>query len=329
MKYIPPRFERLSEMAAIDVGRLTEDGARKILEGIRWPKGIECPHCKGKDIVRINGKSDTVRDGLLRCKICRKQFTITVGTIMERSHITLRQWIQAFYSMCAHKKGVSSLQLKRDLGLHSYRSAWHLTHRIRLAMGHDPLANLLKGIVEVDETYIGGKPRKDGGRGHNKRGRGTKKSPVMAMVEREGNIVSKPIENVTADTLKSAIREAVDNESRIMTDEWKGYSGIGQEFNGGHGVVNHRIGEYVRGDISTNTAESYFALLKRGVHGTFHHISKKHLPRYCNEFSFRWDNRKTSDGERTEEAVRGMKGKRLLLKDLIGNKKKDLEPQNN
>ena len=164
MKYIPPKFERLSEMAAIDVGRLTEDEARKILEGIRWPKGIECPHCKGKDVVRINGKSDTVRDGLLRCKGCRKQFTVTVGTIMERSHITLRQWVQAFHSMCAHKKGVSSLQIK-DLGLHSYRSAWHLTHRIRLAMSYDPLASLLKGVVEVDETYVGGKPRKGGNGG--------------------------------------------------------------------------------------------------------------------------------------------------------------------
>ncbi len=156
MKYIPPKFETLSEMAAIDVGRLTEDEARGILEGIRWPDGIECPHCKGKDIVRINGKSEKVRDGLLRCKECRKQFTVTVGTIMERSHITLRQWVQAFYSMCSHKKGVSSLQLQRNLGLHSYRSAWHLTHGIRSAMREDPLASLLKGIVEVDEAYMGG-----------------------------------------------------------------------------------------------------------------------------------------------------------------------------
>ena len=252
MKYIPPKFETLSEMAAIDVGRLTEDEARKILECIRWPDGIECPHCKDKDIVRINGKSEKVRDGLLRCKSCRKQFTVTVGTIMERSHITLRQWVQAFHSMCSHKKGVSSLQLQRNLGLHSYRSAWHLTHRIRSAMREDPLASLLKGIVEVDETYIGGKPRKTETGESNKRGRGTKKAPVMAMVEREGNIISKPIENVTAKTLKSAIRQAVDRESTIMTDEWTSYQGIGSEFKGGHGVINHEIGEYVRADVSTN-----------------------------------------------------------------------------
>jgi len=320
MKYIPPKFETLSEMAAIDVGRLTEDEAREILEGIRWPDGIECPHCKSKDVVRINGKSEKVRDGLLRCKECRKQFTVTVGTIMERSHITLRQWVQAFYSMCSHKKGVSSLQLQRNLGLHSYRSAWHLTHRIRSAMREDPLASLLKGIVEVDETYIGGKPKKTETGEPNKRGRGTKKASVMAMVEREGNIVSKPIENVTAKTLKTAIRQAVDRESTIMTDEFPSYSGIGSEFKGGHAVINHGLGEYVRADVSTNTAESFFALLKRGVHGTFHHISKKHLARYCNEFSFRWDNRKVTDGERAEEAVRNMGGKRLMLKDLLGTR---------
>jgi transposase-like protein len=323
MKYIPPQFETLSEMASIDVGRLTENQAREILEKLRWPKGIECIHCKSKNVVRINGKAQKVRDGLLRCKDCRKQFTVTVGTIMERSHITLRQWVQAFYSMCSHKKGVSSLQLQRNLGLHSYRSAWHLTHRIRAAMKEDPLASLLKGVIEVDETYIGGKPRKGGNGEPNKRGRGTKKAPVMAMVERNGKIVSRPIENVTAKTLKSAIREAVDEESKIMTDEWGCYEGIGKEFKGGHETVNHGLGEYVRGDVSTNTAESFFALLKRGVHGTFHHISKKHLSRYCNEFSFRWDNRKVNDGKRTEEAVKGSKGKRLMLKDLLRNERKD------
>jgi transposase-like protein len=196
-------------------------------------------------------------------------------------------------------------------------------------MKEDPLASLLKGIVEVDETYIGGKPKKGGNGEPNKRGRGTKKAPVMAMVERDGNIVSKPIENVTAKTLKSAIRKAVDKESRIMTDEWGCYEGIGQEFKGGHETVNHSLGEYSRGDVSTNTAESYFALLKRGVHGTFYHISKKHLSRYCDEFSFRWDNRKVDDGERTEEVVKGMAGKRLMLKDLIGNGRKGLRIENN
>jgi transposase-like protein len=174
-------------------------------------------------------------------------------------------------------------------------------------------AKKLKGVVEVDETYIGGKPRKDNGK-DNKRGRGTKKTAVMALIERKGNAISKPVEGVNAKSLKSAIREMVDKSSTLMTDEWPAYSGIGREFAGGHNVINHGSGEYVNGDISTNTAESYFALLKRGVHGTFHHISKQHLHRYCDEFSFRWNHRKVSDGERATQAIKGIEGKRLLLK---------------
>jgi len=318
MKYIPPKFERFSEMSAIDVGRLTEDEARNILENIRWPKGIKCAHCGSENVTRIKAKSEKVRDGLIQCNHCRKQFTVMIGTVMEDSHITLRQWVQAFHSMCSHKKGISALQLQRNLGLGSYKSAWHLAHRIRLAMKEGSLSVSLKGTVEVDETYIGGKPRKDGNGEPNKRGRGTKKAPVMAMVERNGKIISKPVENVTAKTLKSAIREAVDSEAKIITDEYKSYTGIDKDFKGGHETVNHGLGEYAKGDINTNTAESFFALLKRGVHGTFHHISKKHLEKYCNEFSFRWDNRKVTDGERAENAVKGFVGKRLMLKNLLG-----------
>lgn len=317
MKYIPPKFDKLADMAAIDVGRLTEDEARRVLENIRWPDGIRCAHCGSDNVTRLNSKSEKTRDGVIQCNACRGQFTVMKGTVMEDSHITLRQWVQAFHSMSSHKKGVSALQLKRNLGLHSYGSAWHLAHRIRLAMKEGALARLLKGVVEVDETYIGGKPR--GGTGKHKRGRGTKKAPVLAMVEREGNVISKPIKNVTAKTLKSAIREVVNKESKIMTDEWGCYKGIGKEFKGGHETVNHGLKEYVRGDVSTNTAESFFALLKRGVHGTFHHISKKHLNRYCDEFGFRWDHRRISDGERATQAVKGMEGKRLMLRDLIGN----------
>ncbi|MFC2169912.1 IS1595 family transposase, partial [Acidobacteriota bacterium] len=303
----------LNEMAAIDVGRLTEKEARGILEGLRWPDGIECPHCKGNDITRINAKSEKVRDGLIQCNSCRGQFTVTVGTVMHRSHITLRQWVQAFYSICTHKKGVSALQLQRNLGLGSYRSAWHLAHRIRLAMKLDPLASKLKGVVEVDETYIGGKPRK-GSEKKSKRGRGTEKFPVMALVEREGRIVSKPIDNISAKTLKKAIRDAVNKDSMIITDEWRSYHGIGKEFAGGHEKIYHGDGEYSRDGISTNTAESYFALLKRGIHGSFHHVSKQHLSRYCDEFSLRWNHRKVNDGTRAEFAIKGAEGKRLVYK---------------
>lgn len=314
MKYKPPKFKKLSQMAYIDVCRLTEDEARTILENIRWPKGPVCPHCNSKRITRLNPKSEKVRDGVIQCNDCRGQFTVTVGTVMHRSHITLRQWVQAFYSMCSHKKGVSALQLQRNLGLHSYKSAWHLAHRIRAAMKEGPFAKGLKGTVEVDETYVGGKPRKKKDKDNNKRGRGTKKTPIMVLVERGGKAISKPIKRVDAASLKTAIRELVNRKSTIMTDEWAAYQGIGLEFVGGHGVVNHNLGQYVNGDISTNTAESYFALLKRGVNGVFHHISKQHLARYCHEFSFRWNFRKVSDGERAEAAIKGAIGKRLTYR---------------
>lgn len=321
MKYVPPKFDKLSDMSAIDVGRLTEDEARTILEAIRWPDGPVCPHCGVKTVTRLSN-SEKYRDGLFQCNGCRGQFTVILGTVMQGSHITLRQWVQAFHSMCSHKKGVSALQLQRNLGLRSYHSAWFLAHRIRLAMKSDPLASKLKGIVEVDETYVGGKPRKgkrdeNGDLIVNKRGRGTKKVPVVALVERDGRIRTRVVEHVNANNLKAAIRENVNPKAAIQTDDLNLYDGIGQEFEGGHQTVNHSQGEYSRAGVNTNTVESFFALLKRGVHGTFHHISKTHLHRYCDEFSFRWDERKVTDGERAVEAIRGAEGKRLVYKEAV------------
>lgn len=309
-------------MASIDVGRLTEDEARNILEGIRWPNGIACPHCGSMCITRLQAKSDKIRDGVIQCNDCRQQFTVTVGTIMHRSHITLRQWVQAFYAMCASKKGISALQLQRNLGLHSYKSAWHLAHRIRSAMRAKPSDNILNGIVEVDETFVGARrPRKTQKEMMNgkdfRKGKRTRKVPVMVLVERDGRSVSKPIRRLSAKTLKSAIRKMVDHDSTIMTDDFSSYSGIGKDFTGGHKTINHSLGQYANGDITTNTAESYFALLKRGVHGTFHHVSKHHLKRYCDEFSFRWNHRKVNDGTRAEAAIRGAEGRRLTYKRAV------------
>jgi transposase-like protein len=177
-------------------------------------------------------------------------------------------------------------------------------------MREEPLAGALKGTIEADETYIGGKSH--GG----KRGRGApKKTVVLALVERKGRVRAKPVETISANELKSVIRNNVDKDARIMTDELPSYAGIGKEFKGGHEIVHHGEGEYARGkdyDIHVNGAESYFALLKRGIHGTFHHVSKKHLHRYCDEFNFRWDERKTTDGERTVAAIKGGEGKRLV-----------------
>jgi transposase-like protein len=182
------------------------------------------------------------------------------------------------------------------------------------------MLTLLSGTIEVDETYIGGKPRKENKdasenpKPKSKRGRGTSKVPVLALVERNGNVVSRPIERVNAKTLKGAIKEVCHEDSCIMTDDWPAYRGIGKEFAGGHEVVKHAEGKFVKGNASTNTAESFFALLKRGIHGAFHHVSKYHLHRYCDEFSFRWNHRKVNDGERTVEAIRGSDGKRLIYR---------------
>lgn len=294
-----------------DAAKLSEDAARAYLERIRWPNGPVCPHCGDEQrAFRLRGAA--TRPGVWKCGACREQFTVTVGTVMHRSRIPLTKWVFAFHMMCASKKGVSAHQLYRTLGLGSYRTAWHMAHRIRFAMKEEPLASMLRGTVEADETYIGGKTH--GG----KRGRGApKKTAVLALVERNGRVRSKPVERVNAAHLKGAIRESVHVDSRIMTDEWFGYQGIGVEFSRGHGVVRHGIREYVSGDSHTNTAESFFALFKRGVHGTFHHVSKRHLGRYCDEFSFRWNHRRITDGQRTEVAIRQVSGKRLTFKPLV------------
>lgn len=306
-----------------EAARLTEEEARKHLEAIRWPDGPACPHCGnvGKSYA-IGGEA--ARDGLYECGECKEQFTVTVGTVMEKTKIPLSKWVMAFHMICAHKKGVSARQLQRDLGLGSYRTAWHLAHRIRLAMREHPLADLLRGTVEVDETYVGGKPRKAARAFSSKQirsakqrastGRGTHKVAVVALVERGGRAVSRPVERVDAKHLKGAIRESVDRSAAIHTDEWPAYRGIGSEFAGGHETVNHHRGEYARGNVTSNSVESYFSLLKRGVYGTFHHVSKKHLHRYCDEFSFRWNTRDLEDSAATKLAVRGAEGKRLMYK---------------
>jgi transposase-like protein len=300
------------------VSALTEDQARETLESILWPNGPVCPHCGTvENATRLRGKAH--RAGLLQCNACHEQFTVTIGTIFEDSHIPLRKWLMAFALLCSAKKGISALQLQRELDLGSYRTAWHMAHRIRHAMSKEPLAGMLRGTVEVDETYVGGKPRPEAGQPRNaKRGRGTKKTPVVALVERGGRVRARKVDRVDGATLKGAIRENVDRKARIMTDEWAAYRGIGSEFAGGHETVNHGAGEYARGDASTNTVESFFALLKRGVVGSFHHVSKQHLDRYCDEFSFRWDHRETTDAERTEVAIKQTSGRRLTYKPLTG-----------
>lgn len=302
------------------VNRMNEEEARQYVESVLWPGGPICPHCGSEKAWDIKGAR--TRSGVYECAECGKQFTVTVGTVMHGSHIPLRQWLIAFHLMTSSKKGVSALQLQRNLGLGSYRSAWHLAHRIRLSMNEEPVLRLLKGTVEVDETYVGGQPKKTGKSGSenpepkkkNKRSRGTHKVPALALLERNRNVISMPIERVHPKTFKGAIKEACHKDSCIMTDEWASYAGISKDFEGRQEVVNHNDGEFVRGKSSTNTVESYFGLLKRGVHGIFDHVSKHHSHRYCDEFSSRWNLRKITHGERIVAVLKGPGGKRFEYK---------------
>jgi hypothetical protein len=298
------------------ISKLTEEQAREKLESIRWANGVVCPHCGRVDgHTKLQGKKH--RPGVWKCNNgCAKQFTATVGTVMEGSHLPIRTWLMAFSILCSAKKGVSALQLQRQLGLGSYRSAWHLCHRIRYAMSRNPLKGLLDGIVMVDETFVGGKPRHKLGE-PRKKGPTGKKVAVVALVERGGRVKSWPIADVTADTLKGAIHDHVARSAGIQTDQAMAYKGIGKHFKGGHKTVNHAKYEYARGDVSTNEAESYFALLKRGITGSFHSVSKQHLFRYCDEFSYRWNERMTTDAARTEKAIILSEGKRLMYAEPV------------
>jgi transposase-like protein len=304
------------------IPNLSEDEARAHIEAVRWPNGPVCPHCHGANVQRLQGKS--TRPGLLACRDCRGHFTVTVGTVMEDSHLSLSVWVRAFHLMSTSKKGMSALQLQRNLGLGSYKTAWHLAHRIREAMRCEPVAGLLKGEVQVDETYCG--PDRDGkhlepGRKPRKRGRGTDKTPILALVETGGKMHSRPIENVDGANIGPVMREVIDPSARIVTDELRVYPKVAAEFSGGHVRVNHNEGQYVdAGGFNTNSAESYFALLKRGIHGTFHHISRKHSHRYCDEFGFRWNGRNLRDVQRRDVAIAGAEGKRLIFKSPLENK---------
>ena len=276
-----------------------EDAARAFIERLRWPSGPVCPHCGATKIYRL-AVASTQRK-VLKCAKCRRQFSVTVGTIFEDSHIPLTSWLGAMQLMCSSKKGMSAHQLHRMLAI-TYKSAWFMAHRIRHAMSEGIFTDKLGGIVEADETYIGGKSTLET--------RYQKKTPVMALVERGGRVRSFPMTHVTAENVKPILREHIAKEATLMTDEGGWYYEVGKEF-ADYQTVTHSAKEYVRGLASTNTAEGFFSLLKRGLAGTYHHVSKQHLHRYLAEFDFRYSARKIDDAMRTILAVKGTEGKRL------------------
>lgn len=285
--------------------------AREHLEALHWPNGPVCAHCGRSDcITKLEGKS--TRPGVYKCNACRKPFTVTVGTIFEDSKIPLNKWLLAFRLMAGSKKGMSAHQLHRSLGI-TYKSAWFMAHRIREAMdgagdGDGPLGGQNE-VVEADETYVGGKARNRATRAP------AAKKAVVALVERDGRARSFHVANVNAKTLRPLIVTNVDRKSHLMTDEAPVYTRVGREFSG-HSVVNHSASEYVTlgGFRHSNTAENFFSIFKRGVIGTYHHMSEAHLGRYCREFDFRYNTRKITDAERTEIALVGAIGKRLTYR---------------
>jgi transposase-like protein len=304
----------------------TPDKARAYLESVRWPDGPICPHCGVvREATRLSGKAGA--RGLFKCNACKEQFTVTVGTVMEDSHIPLHKWVIAIHLMCANKKAVSALSLQRMLKLGSYRTAWHMCHRIRESMrdtSTDPIGGTGK-TVEVDETYIGGKVKNM----HKAKRIGAKpgpadKTPVVALVERNGKVRSRAVTNVDVDTISPILRDKMAKGSILMTDSAMVY---GFHFKDNladiadHRIVNHSAGEYVRVDpdgytAHTQTVESYNGLVKRCIMGAWHNVSDRHLDRYLDEINFRWNTRRDSDGERMEQAIRQTEGRRLPLRPL-------------
>lgn len=287
-----------------------ETKARQWLEGHLWPDGPVCPHCGAVEVTALHGKAH--RPGLYQCNGCREQFTVTVGTLYERSKIPLSKWLMATYLLSASKKGMSTRQLSRMLGV-SVKSTWFMMHRIREAMREHsgPLGGSNK-VVEADETYVGGKAR-------NKAfGDPPPKEPVIALVERDGSVRSFHLETVSRETLRPILYTQIDRASYLMTDEAPVYKHHGKQFSG-HGSVNHSIKQYVRGGFwHTNTVENYFSIFKRGITGNYQWVSAKHLKRYLGEFDFRYNTRHATDMERAVKASKGIQGKRLTYRRVGG-----------
>jgi transposase-like protein len=298
-----------------------EDAARAHFQALRWPNGVVCPFCGSVDSA-TEMKGATTRPGLFKCKAkeCRKPFSATMGTLYERSHIPLHKWLLATHLMVASKKGISAHQLYRMLGFGSYKTAWFMAHRIRASMGLPPEPAPLGGkdkVVEADETYIGGKESNKHANKRDRRLHKDRKAIVVSLVERSGRVRSFHVASVTAKTVRNVIVTAVSRDTHLMTDSARLYPRLGKEF-AGHSMVDHSAGEYVRDFIHhSNTVENYFSILKRGITGTFHHVSEAHLHRYLAEFDFRYSNRSglgITDAMRADEAVRGVIGKRLTYR---------------
>lgn len=296
-------------MPNIPAACIDERVATEFMETKRWGDSPFCPHCLHTNVYQMRNRVTKERqcNYRWRCRLCKKQYTVRTGTVFEDSRIPLHHWCYAFFRASTSKKGVSALEMQRHTGM-SYKSALFMLRRIRYAMA-DSAPPLLTGSVEVDEVYIGGR-RRFRKTGKRYRGRGTQKTLVLAMVERDGCVKTK----VNAKNFKEVIRNNVDKSSSIITDEYRAYRGIGKEYAGGHHTVCHSAYEYARGNVHSNTVEGFFSIVKRSIHGIYHSVSKKHLHSYMAEFEFRYNFRKLSDADRMDMAIKSSIGKRLRYK---------------
>jgi transposase-like protein len=303
-----------------------ETAAREHLEALQWPDGVNCPHCGNADKARIKAlQGKSTRPGVYKCNECRKPFSVTVGTVFERSHIPLHKWLYATHLMTSSKKGISAHQLHRTLKV-TYKSAWFMAHRIREAMS-DNVRGPMGGegsIVEADETYFGKydehRERKTPRRGvmptkGGKVGVGQKRA-IVTLVQRGGSARSFHVATADKENVRAIILRNVYRDSRLMTDESKLYYGMGEKYLS-HETVKHSRKEYVRGDVYTNSAEGYFSVFKRGMKGVYQHCKEKHLHRYLAEFDFRFNNRIAlgiNDEARADNAAKAIRGKRLTYR---------------
>jgi transposase-like protein len=307
-------------LSALRKAAQSEPLAVEFMERERWGTAPACPRCGVADVYQMKG-TDGARnkDYRWRCRGCKQMFTVRTGTIFEETRLPLRVWVTAFWKACSNKKGISALQLAREMEI-THKSALFVLRRIRHGLGQDATTTpKLTGTVEVDETYDGGKPRYAG---RTKHGRGTPKVPVVAMVQRGGDVRFRMMERLTSERMVEVLRENADGTCRVITDDLGIYHPLGQVFRlGGHESVRHSTKEYKRfgTDVHSNTVESVLSLIKRGVMGTFHSVSRKHLPNYLNEFEFRHNTRKLDDGQRVSCAITQVDGKRLEYRESVDN----------
>jgi transposase-like protein len=295
-------------MADLTVPEFTnEEAAREALEAVRWPNGPVCPHCGSVETAtKMQGKSH--RPGLYQCNGCRGSFSVTVGTVYERSHIPLHKWLLATHLMASSKKGISAHQLHRMLGI-TYKSAWFMAHRIREAMAPASTPPM-SGDLEVDETYIGNRPGHTPARGYKR------KMGVLSLVERGGTARSIHFDTDKPQEIARIVKAHADKSARLHTDEAATYRKIGRGF-ASHDSVNHKKGEWARGQAGTNTVEGFFSVFKRGMKGVYQHCGEQHLDRYLAEFDFRYSNRVklgVDDKQRATKALKGIEGKRLTYR---------------